>query len=116
MLKKKPASLAERPASKSGQDNNNQHRLDNEASSPSPERNANISPAAELRDARWHDADLAFFAEHGITCRVRLPYQTEFEPDVISTIGRTLMIRVVLKHTPITHVLRNAFHVEAGNA
>ncbi len=56
MLKNKPGALAERPASISTE--HHQCPLDSEAQSPGKERNANFSPAAELRPAPWRRADL----------------------------------------------------------
>jgi hypothetical protein len=65
-------------------------------------------------------SDLEYFsARPGINERLRLPFQTEFAPDVMSALGRTAMIRVVVERNPITHeptIWRNVFHVEGGTA
>jgi hypothetical protein len=55
----------------------------------------------------------------GVTERLRLPFQTEFEPDVLSVLGRTMMIRAVVHRDPITRkptILRTIVLVEGGSA
>jgi hypothetical protein len=55
----------------------------------------------------------------GVNERLRLPFQTEFEPDVLSVLGRTMMIRAVVRRDPITRkptIWRSVVHVEGGNA
>jgi hypothetical protein len=65
-------------------------------------------------------SDVDFFRAHpGINERTRLPFAHEFPPDVMSALGRTAMIRVVVKRNPITHeptIWRNLFHVDGGHA
>jgi hypothetical protein len=55
----------------------------------------------------------------GVTERLRLPFQNEFAPDVLSVLGRTMMIRAVVHRDPITRkptILRTILHVEGGAA
>jgi len=55
----------------------------------------------------------------GVTERLRLPFQTEFEPNVLSVLGRTIMIRAVVHRDPITRkptIWRMILHVEGGRA
>ena len=60
-------------------------------------------------------SDVDFFRAHPrINERIRLPFQTEFPPDVMSALGRTVMIRVVV--TQEQTMWRNVFHVEGGHA
>jgi hypothetical protein len=64
--------------------------------------------------------DRAFFVMHpGVTERLRLPFQTEFADDVLSVLGRTMMIRAVVHRDPITRkptIFRTILRVEGGNA
>jgi hypothetical protein len=66
------------------------------------------------------ESDLEFFtARPNVDSRIRLPLAHEFPPDVMSALGRTVMIRVVVERNPITHeptMWRNVFHVEGGTA
>lgn len=114
MLKKqKPAPVARAPASKSSQ--HHQRELDIEAEGP---RLAPCFPA-ELCPPPIED-DRAFFVMNpGVTERLRLPFQTEFEPDVLSVLGRTIMIRAVVHRDPITRkptIWRTVLHIEGGCA
>ena len=64
--------------------------------------------------------DRAFFVMRpGVTERLRLPFEGEFEPEVLSALGRTVMVRAVVHRDPITHrptIWRTVLHVDGGTA
>jgi hypothetical protein len=111
LLKKPPAALAGRPASKS---NEHQRPLDSEPESP---RKLNFSPA-ELRPAPWRlpddvaVSDLAYFRRHpGARHRFRLTNRCEFSRVVIviATVERDAVGR------PIS-ISRDLYRYEGGHA
>jgi hypothetical protein len=109
LLKKATAALAGRPASRSK--NKHQRSVDSEAQSPSKERNANFSPAAELRPAPDDrgESDFDYFASRPhVDARVRLPFENEFPPGVLEPgrgePGRGVFVHVFLvSRDPVTN-------------
>ena len=70
--------------------------------------------------APWPDDDRAYFVMHpGKSERLRLPFENEFAPAVLSALGRTVMVRAVVHRDPITRkptIWRNVLHIAGGTA
>jgi len=117
--KTRPAPLAGAPASKSSQQNNHQHRLDREVQSPSKERNANFSTAAELRLAPV-DNDFVFFRKNPTAkIRNRLAFPGEFSAADLAEGGdRDCYVRAIVKRGPDGQIRRARWllFVEGGRA
>jgi hypothetical protein len=121
LLKAKPAALAERLASITNR--HHQRLLSSEAQSPSKERNANISPAADARPAPddCGEDDRTYFGRRpDANERLRLPFQTEFAPCMLEP-GRAAFVRIsVVKRDAATgrptRVARRLMFCEGGTA
>jgi hypothetical protein len=98
LLKKQPAALAERPASKS--DQHHHRRLGREETSPRKPRKLNYSPA-DARPAPPED-DFDFFRRHpDAAIRIRFPFENEFSAaDLAEGGGLACYVRAIVERNP----------------